>query len=381
MSNDWLIIGSPVSKRVELFRRALANTGQADAAFVSYDDLIAGRVHLAQIVTPGMIVRIESPDRDFATEKALLALGADLPDENGEIYDRCSRTTAENLDFEQGLILYPRQWFLGYREILRRIENQLAGSPQHRLINQPHDIITMFDKPVCHKLLQDNAITVPLAPPHLINSYNELIAWMSETRNNRVYVKLAHGSSASGVVAYQTNWREHLATTTVEIVEENGTLKLYNSRRLRTYRSQTEIARLIDALCRHRVQVERWIPKASVGDQIFDLRVMVIGGQAKHVVVRLSRSPLTNLHLSNERAGLDLILGSRLSQEAWDAARATCEQVMAVFSGSLYAGVDLAIANNFRSHAVLEVNAFGDMLYNTFYEDKDTYTHEIEAVV
>jgi hypothetical protein len=45
---------------------------------------------------------------------------------------------------------------------------------------------------------------------------------MREQNCHRGFVKLAYGSSASGVVAYQTDGRRHLATTTVETLRQRG---------------------------------------------------------------------------------------------------------------------------------------------------------------
>ena len=199
----------------------------------------------------------------------------------------------------------------------------------------------------------------------------------------RVFVKLAHGSSASGVVAFQIAGERQQATTTVELVQTPDGPRLFNNRRVRVYRDGREIATMIDALCRHRVQVEQWVPKAGLGGRTFDLRVVVIAGAARHGVVRLSRHTLTNLHLSggrtSGRAPLDALDG-HLAPEHWAAARDTCERAMACFPNSLYAGIDLLIAGNFRRHAIAEVNAFGDLLFNVWHEGKDTYATEIAAV-
>jgi hypothetical protein len=136
----------------------------------------------------------------------------------------------------------------------------------------------------------------------------------------------------------------------------------------------------VDALCRERVQVEEWIPKAGLDGQTFDLRVVVIAGQAQQVVVRLSRSPMTNLHLKNQRGDLSALL-DRMGAEAWQAARRTCERAVALFPGSLYAGVDLLIAPGYRRHAVLESNAFGDLLPGITHGGLDTYAAEISALL
>ena len=132
---EFVVVGAPSSKRVELFQAALGRVGQSPARVVLYADLLAGRVALPEVVRPGAVVRIDSPDMDFAVERALLELGADVEDdedvgdEGGE-YARAARRTVAELAFDGGAILYPRQWYLGYRELLRHIERQLAECPR-----------------------------------------------------------------------------------------------------------------------------------------------------------------------------------------------------------------------------------------------------------
>jgi hypothetical protein len=367
---DWLIIGNPESKRIELFQKALSGLDLPPARILPYADLLNGRVELTSLVKSGTIVRIESPDRDFGVEKALLALGAGVNDPAGD-FDRLPSGKVANLDFEQGLLLYPRQWYLGYRALLHRLNEQLQACPPHKLINHPADIALMFDKPACHALFTANRLAVPRTLG-TVSGYAELWAKMQEQRMWRVFVKLAHGSSASGAVAYQVNGTQHQATSTVEV-------KLYNTRRIRIYRDQTEIARLLEALCRHRVQVEQWLPKAAFQNRIFDLRVLVIGGEAQHVVVRLSRHPFTNLHLANGRTWLDSLL-TRLDPKVWETAKQTCEQAAKLFPRSLYAGIDLMLASNYKSHALAEINAYGDLLYHALHNGRDPYTAEIEKM-
>jgi hypothetical protein len=138
---------------------------------------------------------------------------------------------------------------------------------------------------------------------------------------------------------------------------------------------------LVEALCRHRVYVEQWLPKAGIADRTFDLRIVVIAGRARHTVVRLSRHPMTNLHLLGGRGSLEQLL-ERMGDAAWAAMRRTCEQVMMdCFPESLYAGIDLRIAPDFRRHSVLEVNAFGDLLPEVLSDGGDTYTTEISAML
>jgi hypothetical protein len=372
----FVVVGNPEGRRVALFQAALARRGLPPATVLSWADLLAGRDSLERVVRPGDVMRIESPGQNFEVEKAFLALGADIPEEGPT---RVGRAEAVRLTFDKGRILFPRQGYLGFREMVRRLERQRAACPDHVLMNQPGDIEIMFDKCRCQELFARHGLPVPRGLGQ-VRSYEELRERMKETGRRRVFVKLAHGSSASGVVAYETAGPRGQAFTTVEMVRHHGGPHLYNSRRVRRYQDPRDIATLIDALCRERVQVEEWVPKAGLKGQTFDLRVVVIAGQARHVVVRLSRSPMTNLHLKNQRGDLTALL-ARMSAEAWAAARHTCERAAAVFPGSLYAGVDLLIAADYRRHAVPEINAFGDLLPGTSCAGLDTYAAEVAAVL
>jgi hypothetical protein len=371
------LIGNAGCRRVVLFQEALARCRLPPALLVSYADLIAGRATLEEVVRPGAVVRLESPGRDFEVEKALLAAGADEAEADGPT--RISRAAAERLPFDKGRIWYPRQWYLGFRATLRRLDEQLSRCPPYVLTSRPADIEILFDKCRCQDLFARHSIPVPRGLG-AVRSFDELHKRMRETGCPRVFVKLAHGSSASGVVAYQTCRAQQLALTTVEMVRHRGELHLYNSRKIRRYHKAADVAPLIDALAREGVRVEEWVPKAGLDGHVFDLRVVVIAGQARHVVVRMSRSPITNLHLLNRRGDLSAVV-DRMGTEVWAAARRTCERAAAVFPDSLHLGVDLLLAPGFHRHAVLEGNAFGDLLPGVLSDGADTYEAETQAVV
>ncbi len=373
-----VLIGVAEGRRTNLFQEALVGLGLPAATVISYTDLLGGRTRLADHVRAGTLLRLDSPGKEFAAERALLCAGADACEEEST-YARIPRREAEALEFEKGRILYPRQWFHGFRSFLRLVEEQLSTCAGHHLMNSAADVATMFDKPRCHHRLSEVGAPLPESLGE-VGSFDELRERMRQRGCARVFVKLAHGSSASGVVAYQTDGRRQRAATTVEVVRSAGELRLYNSRRVRVYQEAGEIAALINALCRHRVHVERWLPKAGIEGKTFDLRVVVIAGEARHAVVRLSRHPMTNLHLLGGRGQLDAVV-SGMGEAGWERARHTCERALAAgFPRSLYAGVDLRISPDYRRHDVLEVNAFGDLLPGVLHEGQDTYTAELTAL-
>lgn len=372
---DLVVIGNAGDKRVELFQAALARLGLPAARLIEYLDLITGRVKLADVLTPASLVRIESPGRNFEVERALLALGADCEEPEGDgRYARLTRKEAEALRFDKGLLLPSRQWYLGYCAVLKQIA---AAVTPGQLFNLPEDIQLMFDKRACHELLSRQGIVVPtsLGPIH---TYDELLERMRERRCSQVFVKLAHGSSAAGVVAYRWQGERHQATTTAQMVIGVRGTRLYNSRTLQIYRQQSVIAHLIDALCEQRVQVEQWIPKAGYAGQTFDMRVVTIAGEARHSIARLSHSPLTNLHLLNDREDTEKVR-ERIGEKVWARAIADCQRAAQLLR-SLYTGIDLLFRADLRRHAIVEMNAFGDLLPGLLHQGQDTYTAEIEAL-
>jgi hypothetical protein len=60
-------------------------------------------------------------------------------------------------------------------------------------------------------------------------SFDELTVLMHTSDCHRVFLKPAHGSSASGIIAYRTDGKRHQAITTVETVREKGEMRLFNS--------------------------------------------------------------------------------------------------------------------------------------------------------
>jgi hypothetical protein len=363
---------------VELFQLALARRGFRTARLVRWLDFLRNPAILSRELAPGTLLRIESPGRDWEVERALLRAGSTEPDDG--FYLRLSAEQVDRLEFEKGRIHALRQWYLGFRAALRSIERALGAAPCVQVFSAPDAISAMFDKPAGQQRLGTAGIPVPAPVGSDLRGYDDLIAGMERAGARQVFVKPAHGSSASGVVAYRTDGRRHFAVTTVELQRVGPEVRLYNSRRLRVLRGQAEIAGTIDAVCRHRAYAERWVPKAGIDGDTFDLRVVVIGGELRHVVPRLSRSPITNLHLLNRRGDAAAVRG-RFRDEDWQALSLTCRAAPAAFPGAGYAGLDVAVTADFRRHAVLEVNAFGDLLPGASMAGEDTYGWEVRELV
>lgn len=372
----WVVVANPDCRRLEGFQNALQKCGLAPAIVVNYAPILRGEVELGETVREGDWVRLESPGRDWEVEKLLLKSGIEAA--RAENSPFLSARELENLGFEKGRLWPSRQLFLGFSGLMLDIGAQLKRCAPHFSTHHPGEILTMCDKIAAHALLSENGVAVAPGLP-TARSFEELISRMKTAFWNRAFLKIAHGSSASGVVAFQFRGANVSAQTTVEMVENGGQTRLYNSRQLRNYRSWREVKTLIDALCQERLHVEKWFPKASLNGKICDARVVVIRKGVWDGAVRLSDSPLTNLHLGNARAPLET-LKNAMKDPFWQSAMQSCERAMNCFPHSLCGGVDLAFSPDFSRHAILEINVWGDLLPATWRDGRDAYRAQIEAV-
>ncbi|WP_170246788.1 STM4014 family protein, partial [Nonomuraea zeae] len=209
-------------------------------------------------------------------------------------------------------------------------------------------------------------------------SYAQVRDGMADRGWARVFVKPVHGSSASGVIAFQAHAGRVQAVTSARW--SGGVLR--NSLDVRTVTDEGEVRRLVDVLGADGLQVERWFPKASADGAPFDLRVVTVAGTPTHAVVRMGVGPMTNLHLGGSRGDLELVRGR--GGGLWERVLDVCTRAAACFPRSLSTGVDVMVGADWRSVAVAEVNAFGDLLpglMDISGNGRDTYAEQVRAVV
>ncbi|WP_254512426.1 STM4014 family protein [Anatilimnocola floriformis] len=368
----WLVIGNPENRRVGLFQQALLELGQRPADVLSYIDLLQDPALLPAALerNESNLLRIESPGENPLVEKLIIARGARAT-EATELVSKIARLRAD-----PGRIRWPQLWFAGFSDLLQDLATELDRHAELRVQNHPTAIRTLFDKPACHRLLQSCGVAVPRVLP-AVKNYDELRTAMQDAGMTRVFVKLACGSSSSGVVALSTANTRPLAITSLELVRHRGEARFYNNLQLSRYNREQDIRTICDFLCGEGAHVEEWLPKARQDERELDLRVVTIGGRARHAVVRTSRSPITNLHLGNRRGDLSSLktaMGAR-----WKIVTEICEQAAAAFPQALSIGWDLLVTPGFRRAYILEGNAFGDLLPNVLFRGDSTYAATIRV--
>jgi glutathione synthase/RimK-type ligase-like ATP-grasp enzyme len=372
MNASLVIVGNPGCRRVACWRMAAARLGWPAPHLVGYADLLLERTRLGDHVRPGALLRFETAADNWETFKLLLKHGAEPARREG--YPALDDAQIDALQYERGWLIRPRQAYLGFVRLLEALEAQAAGSEIVSL-HSADDIAVCFDKPRCQERLDGASLPVPRRFGS-VRHYEELRPLA--LAEGRIMVKLAHGSGAAGCVALHGGCGRMRAVTTVAEVVGGGETRLFHSKRIRHMTEEAEIAALVDLLCRENVQVESWLPKARWEGQNFDLRFVTIGGIPRHVVVRTSRSVFTNLTLGN-RKGNPRLVAQRIGPKAWQRLLDTAAGVARAFPRSFTLGIDVLVRPDWRRHAVLEVNAFGDLLLGHLDQGQDTYTATLAA--
>ncbi|WKN18506.1 STM4014 family protein [Streptomyces sp. JUS-F4] len=358
----FAVVGNPDNRRVAFFRDAVRTAGLPAARVVSWLQVLRGEA----VFAPGESVRIDSPGEDAEVERLLR--GVDDP------------TRVEG----------SARWYARFTAAVEVVAGA-ATAAGAEVLGSPGYIAVLFDKRLCHGLLDRAGISVPASPTSgsgaaPVRGWSDVREALREHRMPRAFVKLAHGSSASGVLAVETAGPGRVRATTS--VERDASGRLFNSLRVRRYTSEREVGAIVDALAPDGLHIERWLPKASQRGRAADLRIVVTGGRATHAVVRTSPSPMTNLHLGGARGDLGEVRAAvAAAGGSWREALALCERAAACFPGTLCVGVDLLPTAGWRRFAVGEVNAFGDLLPGltglpgSGAEGLDTYATQVAAVL
>lgn len=370
---------NPESRRTEGFSIALARSLRQRPKLIPWQWVLEDGPWEKRFDQSPQFLRLESPGRNWKVEQSLLQRGGKIVDEEAAAGWRgLSETAVLSLTNDPGRVLPMRQWFLGWRHVLQQLS---TWADQRKLSSRwlcpPEDVICMFDKFACQQKLESAGISVPpcLGIPR---NFDELRESMRKAGRKRVFLKPCHGSSASGVIALESSRNEIQAFSTLEVVEAGDGTRFYNHRRTVLRQGTAEVRRLVDEVCGERCLAQVWVPKAGMHGRTFDLRVVVIGRRARHVMVRLGCGPMTNSQLLGGKGDPEM-LRQRMGDEAWSKMLELCERAMiSCFPRSLYAGFDVLIEPDFQTARILEVNAFGDLLPCILHEGRDTYTWEVE---
>lgn len=351
------VVGNPENRRVTLLKAAAASLGLVEPRVVPWLDVLQGRAAFQA----GEIVRIDSPGEDAEVTRLL-------------------RGEPEPVDMYR--VEGTRAWYEGFVAALEKLHVEIESAGATALESAEETAIA-FDKARCNAMLAERGVSVPEAIPGIVD-FSTLRSRLAERDINNAYVKIRHGSSASGVVRVHRLGSSITATTSAELNWTPSGYELYNSLKMRYYRYERETAALIDHLAPDGLHAEQCVNLVFVDGQHMDLRLVTVGGKVTHAVGRSSNLPITNLHLGGRRreiAEFQLQLGV----ERWEQVVDLAERTAACFPNSHCLGID--VLSDYEKDYVGEVNAYGDLLPNliglpgTLGEGVETYTAQLRSLI
>jgi len=379
-STAWLLIGNIPGARVSGFLQALQCEDGCVVNAVSYQKLLPSPRRVMQETLRQfknhntLMVRLDAPGENTAVLSGLIGLGQSCPD--------IGVTTNKSVQYlEHGELKHIDFQFFGFQWLLLQVEGVLKDFSKENgveiiYMNPPRLIAAMADKWDCQQRLKLAGVRTPRLLG-VVRDMEHLRELMCSNNMWRVFLKPRYGSSASGVAALQIHPSGKWLSLSGSIEVCSKSERLYNSLKIRRYTDAALIEYIVNHLCRDQLYAEQWIPKSRLGNKVYDIRAVCLRAVADHYVVRLSNSPLTNMHLGNSKQALSALRLSSWQRQALDC---TVAQVSACFPSALYMGIDVLLPRGSSKPVVLEVNAFGDQVNGSLSRSGQVYARQIAAM-
>jgi hypothetical protein len=348
----YVIIANPGSKRWEAYAPELRAFWQERGAEAEIDlvpwrnvlDRHGNLDGLPAFERPAL-VRLESPGRDWEVSKRFFHIGSQTTGKGVE-------TDWLSLPYRKGYLVQPELLYQGFRRVLQGLRASFDSKPQLRPLCCPLTVAELFDKNATQARLNEASLPTPraLSAP---DSAAQLLEQLREAGFRTTYVKLNTGSSASGIVVV------HRAGPSVWGISSLIRLRdgFASTRRLQRYEG-SDLEAVLAFLLGEGACVQEGISMAQIDGQNFDVRVVMIHGQPRFTIFRLSTAPMTNLHLGGRR-GEPLRCRREIPPRAWLDALDHCSEVARLYPAEVL-GVDLLFERGSFRPFLLEVNAFGD---------------------
>jgi hypothetical protein len=359
-----LLIGSASSRRSQLLEAAAHAIGLR-VGVIDWRDVVrndaSADVCIERALRDGHIwCKIDPPSDDPRTVDAFIHEGFRLSHDD----------VPTPRPLRHGELAYMHWWYAGFMAALAKLELRLRGL---RLFTPMKQIALMCDKLACQRHLTNNGVDVPALLGE-VTSFDAFEALYPPDEAPAVFIKSRYGSSAAGVVAMRRHRDGRVRAYSSARLANDGAV--YSHLKISAYSQREELRALVDALAAQGAYAERWIskPRAPVAPNAsYDLRVVAFCGRPRQRVARISRSPMTNLHLGNRRSAPHW-----LSDRQADIFESTVSQAAAAFAPSVSIGFDVVLRAA-RAY-VLEANAFGDLLPGLEFDGAGTFDDQARRV-
>jgi hypothetical protein len=364
-----VLIGNPENRRVTGFRDAWVRSRSEPVHVFSHLQLLLNPDAILSIDEPEAWVRIDSVGENAEVAGHLRGMGYQRA-----LSASCVAYAPDRPQPRFGQVVAPRQTHYGFLNYLDALRARFIQRPGWRLMQPISSISRLFDKSACAPLHADSGIAVPPFLPTPIRSQEQLDEALAERGWRQAYIKLTCGSSASCLALYQQTKNGLPVLRTSLHREKDG---WFNVLKVGRYQRPDRVAEVLAFLLGEGCHVEQAIPKARLDGSFFDLRVLTVAGEAAFTVVRQNHHPITNLHLGGWRG--DLAQLKREAGPALDDVFETCRRVAALHE-THHLGIDVMFSPKYKTHYVLEANAFGDLLPRLKHQEMSVYEWQVHRL-
>ncbi|HAG44162.1 MAG TPA: hypothetical protein DCL31_13620 [Clostridium sp.] len=368
MKSKFLLVGDTKGKRINTFVDCLKHMDITDYKIISWKDVIEDSSIIQKDLSDNTIIKIEPPEKDLYIYKSFLKKGISKGILNNK--------DIEKINFEKCPIVAPSQWYEGVREVFLEIESILNHNRNvFSMINIEESLI-MMDKERTYNFLSGKEKKFNL--PEKLKSYKSYEQFKNDTgdRNLKCFIKLRHGSGSEGVIAYSNNKRLNEECIYTSLAYSKDEDIFFSTYKVNCYKDSEIIKKMIDWVLKNDAHIEAWIPKAKYIDKVYDTRAIVIDNKVEYLLSRLSRTPITNLHLKNERKESKEFMDTKTIDIIENASKG----VMNLFENSFMAGIDVVMSKKNKPY-IIDVNPFGDLLHHLIGTDKNIYYKEIKSAI
>lgn len=365
-----LLIGGDGGKRRQYFELAAACRG-LPVDFLDWRELLESGEEAGEYSGPGGRQAASFEERE--PQQGELPVGKGLCQQDSSLAGRDLRRYVVKIDapaWESSCLSDLEELTRRYADWLYRLSRLPAGA----FLNHPLEIAEVLDKRRCKEKLIQHNIPVTQMFSERFSCGEELFAFLKEHRLSQVFVKPVRGSGAAGVAALRFSPQDGRMVLYTCAAAERGSL--FNTKRM--YRLEgRKAADFLDGLLRLDCVVERWHGKASWQGYCYDLRVIVQDGRVDYILPRLSKGPITNLHLNNHSAEFEEL---HLERETAERIEEVCLRAAGCYPGLKSMGMDVLLEQGSLEPRIIEINAQGDLLHRDVYGENRIYKRQIDIM-
>ncbi|RXM56858.1 hypothetical protein DP144_08155 [Clostridium tetani] len=370
MKSNFLLIGDKKGKRLKEFVNCLKSENIYNYNIVTWQDLLTNLDIIKKHIHNNTIIKIEPPEKDLYLYKSFLKVGL----KKGIV----SSKEIDNIDFEKCPIIAPAQWYCGIKEMFYGIEDIVNANKGKNIFMTTNikETLIMMDKKLTYDFLEENIKDFYL--PKRLKNYKDYDEFREDTANKylKCFIKLRYGSGSEGVIAYSNNPRlnEEIIYTSLNYSKEEKIF--FSTYKVNCIKDKDIIKKMIDWVLENDAHIEMWIPKSKYKGQAYDTRVIVVNNKVEYLLSRLSKTPITNLHLRNNRLESERFI----EPKNIEIIKKASESVMKAFNNSFISGIDVVMSTGNKPY-IIDVNPFGDLLHHLIGTEKNIYYKEIEESI